>query len=76
MKSDASDYGEGATLMRSTSRKRVQRTDSVQEGAVQANADVSSAHGLESRTTDAGTPFGLDTASPGDLSQDTQHHHE
>lgn len=74
MKSDASDYGEGATLMRSTSRKRPQRTDNAQEGAVQANADTSAAHGLESRPTDAGTPFGLDGASPSMTSQTILNH--
>ena len=65
MKLDASDYGEGASLMRSTSRKRAQRTDNMQEAAVQANAGADDAVGLPSRTTDAGTPFLADGISPG-----------
>ncbi len=65
MKSDASDYGEGASLMRTTSRKRAQRTDSMQEAAVQANGGVDDPSGLESRSTDAGTPFLPDGVSPG-----------
>ena len=65
MKIDTSDYGEGAALVRTTSRKRPLRTDSMQEGAVQGNTGVSSANGLESRATDAGTPFLPEGASPG-----------
>ena len=67
MKSDASDYGEGATLMRTTSRKRAQRTDRQQEAAVQADAAVDEAAGLEGRNTDAGTPFLAEGDSPGAL---------
>ena len=65
MKIDASDYGEGASLVRTTSRKRPLRTDSMQEGAVQGNTAVTSANGLESRATDAGTPFLPEGVSPG-----------
>ena len=63
MKADASDYGEGVSLARTTSRKRAHRTDSMQEGAVQA--DAGTAIDLESRATDAGTPFVPDGVSPG-----------
>ena len=65
MKIDTSDYGEGTPLVRTTSRKRPLRTDSMQEGAVQGNTGVTSANGLESRATDAGTPFLPEDASPG-----------
>ena len=68
MKSDASDYGEGTTLMRATSRKRAQRTDRQQEAAVQADAAAADeAAGLECRNTDAGTPFLAEGVSPGTL---------
>lgn len=65
LKIDASDYGEGVTLGRPTSRKRPLRTDSMQEGAVPGNAGASSANRLESRPTDAGTPFLPEGVSPG-----------
>ena len=65
MKIDSSDYGEGATLVRTTSRKRPLRTDSMQEGAVQGTAGLSTANGLESRATDAGTPLLPEGVSPG-----------
>ena len=55
MKSDAPDYGDTAMTVRTKSRKRVQRTDSMQ-GAVQGNGDIASADRFESRATDAGTP--------------------
>lgn len=67
MKSDASDYGEGATLMRASSKKRAQRTDRQQEAAVQADAAADEAAGLESRSTDAGTPFLAEGVSLGTL---------
>lgn len=69
MKVDTSDYGEGATLVRTTSRKRALRTDSMQEGAVQGSASISSANGLESRATDASTPFLPEGVSPGAILQ-------
>lgn len=65
MKSDAPDYGDGTAFARTNSRKRVQRTDSMQEGAVQANADIASADGFEDRATDAGTPSLPEGVSPG-----------
>ena len=65
MKTDTLDYGEGAALVRTTSRKRFLRTDSMQEGAVQGNTGVTNANGLDSRATDAGTPVLPEGASPG-----------
>jgi len=65
MKSDASDYGEGATLMRTTSRKRAPRTDSMQEAAVLANDGVDDSAGFEGRSTDGRTPFLPEGVSPG-----------
>lgn len=65
MKSDASDYGEGATLMRTTSRKRAQRTDSMQEAAELANDGVDDIAGFEGRSTDGRTPFLPEGVSPG-----------
>ncbi|DBA96220.1 TPA: hypothetical protein ACH3X3_002417 [Trebouxia sp. C0006] len=64
MKSDASDYGEGATLMRTTSRKRAQRTDSMQEAAELANDGVDDGAGFEGRSTDGRTPFLPEGVSP------------
>ena len=65
MKSYASDYGEGATLMRTTSRKRAPRTDSMQEAAVLANDGVDDSAGFEGRSTDGRTPFLPEGVSPG-----------
>ena len=65
MKSDASDYGEGVTLMRTTSRKRAQRTDSMQEAAELANDGVDDSAGFEGRSTDGRTPFLPEGVSPG-----------
>lgn len=65
MKSDAPDYGEGTMPVRTNSKKRAQRTDSMQEGAVQGSAGIASADRLESRATDAGTPLLPEGVSPG-----------
>ena len=65
MKSDASDYGEGATLMRTASRKRAQRTDSMQEAAELANDGVDDSAGFEGRSTDGRTPFLPEGVAPG-----------
>jgi len=67
MKSDASDYVEGATLMRTTSRKRAQRTDSMQEAAELANDGVDDSAGFEGRSTDGRTPFVSEGVSPGPI---------
>ena len=65
MKSDASDYGEGVTLMRTTSRKRAHRTDSMQEAAELANDGADDGAGFEGRSTDGTTPFLPEGVSPG-----------
>ncbi|KAL0029310.1 hypothetical protein WJX79_009424 [Trebouxia sp. C0005] len=64
MKSDASDYGEGVTLMRTTSRKRAHRTDSMQEAAELANDGADDGAGFEGRSTDGTTPFLPEGVSP------------
>lgn len=65
VKADAPDYGDGKMPVGTNSRKRAQRTDSMQEGAVQGSADIADADGLESRATDADTPSLPEGVSPG-----------
>ena len=65
MKSDASDYGDGATLLRTTSRKRAHRTDSMQEAAELANDGDDDSADFEGRSTDGRTPSLPEGVSPG-----------